>query len=94
MDMFIIRPLAEYGLMRQDVVMGMEVGRLDPLLMLNGPGSDDGNHPVGLCNAVILARPGAEFLKRWMATYEDGFHALYWSYNSVVSSLATSVSYS
>jgi len=29
---------------------------------------------VGLCNAVILAKPGAEFLQRWLAAYKSFSH--------------------
>lgn len=84
-DTFIVRPFAPYGLMRQDVVLGMEAHPLNPALMSYGPGSDDGMHPKGLCNGVIIARPGAEFLRRWMTTYEEAFDSSYWEYNSVVS---------
>ncbi|OZJ06939.1 hypothetical protein BZG36_00117 [Bifiguratus adelaidae] len=37
---------------------------------------------VGLCNAVILARPQAHFLQRWRATYQF-FDQSDWNYHSV-----------
>jgi hypothetical protein len=37
---------------------------------------------AGLCNAVILARPGAPFLARWLARYET-FDNAQWNYHSV-----------
>lgn len=39
--------------------------------------------PKGLCNAVIIARRGAEFLKRWLDSYED-FREDRWTEHSVV----------
>lgn len=36
----------------------------------------------GLCNAVLLAEPGAAFLRRWLAAYRD-FDAEDWSGHSV-----------
>ncbi|KAI8093711.1 uncharacterized protein BX664DRAFT_278838 [Halteromyces radiatus] len=38
---------------------------------------------VGLCNAVILARPQARFLQRWQETYRT-FDQKDWNYHSVV----------
>ena len=48
-------------------------------------------HPVvmgmeagtGLCNAVIMAKPNADFIRRWQHSYED-FDASRWNYHSVV----------
>lgn len=37
---------------------------------------------VGLCNAVILARAGTDFLRRWLAAY-DGFQPAQWNRHSV-----------
>ncbi|KAI8060993.1 nucleotide-diphospho-sugar transferase [Gongronella butleri] len=38
---------------------------------------------VGLCNAVILSRPGARFLQRWIQTYRT-FNMKDWNYHSVI----------
>jgi hypothetical protein len=37
---------------------------------------------VGLCNAVILAQPGAALLRRWLAAYTT-FDAAFWNRHSV-----------
>ncbi|KAJ9090946.1 hypothetical protein QFC20_007776 [Naganishia adeliensis] len=39
--------------------------------------------PEGLCNGVIIAQNGSEFLKRWRATYET-FNSENWAGHSVV----------
>jgi hypothetical protein len=39
-------------------------------------------HGVGLCNAVILARPGARFLMRWREAYRS-FDGREWNMHSV-----------
>ncbi|KAI8390850.1 uncharacterized protein BYT42DRAFT_601838 [Radiomyces spectabilis] len=38
---------------------------------------------VGLCNAMVMARPNARFLQRWYATYRS-FDSSDWNYHSVV----------
>lgn len=38
---------------------------------------------VGLCNAVIMSRPGAPFLKRWREQYRS-FDGSRWNYHSVI----------
>ena len=38
---------------------------------------------TGLCNAVIMARPGADFLTRWQSHYRD-FNGERWNHHSVV----------
>ncbi|KAL0076615.1 hypothetical protein F4703DRAFT_1743529 [Phycomyces blakesleeanus] len=38
---------------------------------------------VGLCNAMIMARPNAHFLQRWYATYSS-FEEKDWNFHSVV----------
>lgn len=38
---------------------------------------------VGLCNAMIMARPNAPFLQRWYATYAT-FDYSAWNYHSVI----------
>ena len=66
--------------MQYDTVMALEAKALS---FLRKPFSDDEMDPKGLCNAVIIARPGAEFLKRWLATYDE-FSEWYWTQHSVV----------
>ncbi|RSH82224.1 hypothetical protein EHS25_005934 [Saitozyma podzolica] len=78
-DTFVLRPFADYSLMLHDVVMGMEARQLNFLRL---PMSDDEMDPTGLCNAIIIARKGAEFLHRWMDTY-DGFVEKHWAEHSV-----------
>jgi hypothetical protein len=84
-DTFVLRPFADYSLMLHDVVMGMEARQLNFLRL---PMSDDEMDPTGLCNAIIIARKGAEFLHRWMDTY-DGFVEKHWAEHSVVSGTST-----
>lgn len=43
----------------------------------------EGGNRWGLCNAVIIARPGAAFIKRWIASYAD-FGAGEWNTHSVI----------
>ncbi|WRT66215.1 uncharacterized protein IL334_003168 [Kwoniella shivajii] len=78
-DTFVLCPFASFNLLRQDVVLGMEA---HGLTFLRGMGSDDEMEPKGLCNAVIIARKGAEFLNRWLASYE-GFRGDRWTEHSV-----------
>ncbi|WWC61705.1 uncharacterized protein I303_104290 [Kwoniella dejecticola CBS 10117] len=78
-DTFVLRPFATHGLMRQDVVLGMEA---HGLTYLRGIGGDEEMNPKGLCNAVIVARKGAEFIDRWLTSYE-GFRGDKWTEHSV-----------
>ena len=80
-DTFVLRPFAEQSLMLHDTVMGMEARHLS---FFRKPMSDDEMAPKGLCNAVIIARKGAEYLKIWLESYE-GFNEDKWSEHSVVS---------
>ena len=43
----------------------------------------EGGNRYGLCNAVVLAKPGSRFIARWLAAY-DGFAEQDWNYHSVV----------
>jgi len=43
----------------------------------------EGGDRHGLCNAVIIARQDASFLRRWIESYR-GFSAAEWNYHSVV----------
>ncbi|MDQ8706965.1 glycosyltransferase [Streptomyces sp. LHD-70] len=56
MDILCVRPFDD--LLDAGVVLGEQAGTVDGKLTIDG-----------LCNAVILARPGAPFLRRWL----DGF---------------------
>ncbi len=38
---------------------------------------------TGLCNAVIMAKPGAQFIHEWQKSYVD-FDAKKWNYHSVI----------
>ncbi|WVW83730.1 hypothetical protein I302_105751 [Kwoniella bestiolae CBS 10118] len=78
-DTFVLRSFSSYNLLRQDVVLGMEA---HGLTFLRGPGGDDEMQPKGLCNAVIIARKGTEFLDRWLGSYE-GFRGDRWTEHSV-----------
>ena len=79
-DAFILQPFADHSLLRYDTVMGMEAHDL------SFPRSfrpDDEMAPKGLCNAVIIAKKGAEFLQRWLESYEE-FREDQWTEHSVV----------
>ena len=43
----------------------------------------EGGNRYGLCNAIVLAKPGSRFIARWLAEY-DGFAEQDWNYHSVV----------
>ncbi|WVQ82214.1 hypothetical protein IAT38_004342 [Cryptococcus sp. DSM 104549] len=78
-DTFILRPFAPFSLLQHDTVLALEA---HGLTFLRPPGSDDEMKPKGLCNAVIVARKGAEFLERWLGSYE-GFREDKWTEHSV-----------
>jgi mannosyltransferase OCH1-like enzyme len=84
-DTFVLRPFADrhtgLDLMQYDTVLGMEARALE---VAHGPRSDDEMRPKGLCNAVIVARPGADFLQLWLQSY-DTFRDSKWTEHSVVS---------
>ncbi|KAL7421719.1 hypothetical protein Q5752_003490 [Cryptotrichosporon argae] len=77
-DTFVLRPFAPHALMMHDVVLGLEASALKVRL----PMGDDEMRPKGLCNAVIVARPGAAFLRLWLASY-DSFDERRWADHSV-----------
>ncbi len=57
------------------------INPLDPLMERDFVmGMESG---TGLCNAVIMARPGAEFLRRWQSSYVS-FNGERWNHHSVV----------
>jgi len=43
----------------------------------------EGGNRAGLCNAIIMARPGATFINRWIASYA-GFTEGEWNTHSVI----------
>ena len=44
---------------------------------------NEGGNRWGLCNAVIMARPKAKFIKTWLESYKN-FKASEWNYHSVI----------
>lgn len=78
-DTIILRPFRDAALMMQDTVLAMEAKHLS---VAHGRASDDEMTPKGLCNAIIVARPGSTFVKRWLETYE-AFDDKQWADHSV-----------
>ncbi|WOO76631.1 uncharacterized protein LOC62_01G000258 [Vanrija pseudolonga] len=70
-DTFVLRPFTR--LYDYDTVLGMEAAANEA----------DDMAPKGLCNAVIIARPDAPFITRWLASY-DTFDESQWADHSVV----------
>lgn len=77
-DTFVLRSFSSASLLQYDTVLALEAHGLTFLRKL-----DDEMRPKGLCNAVIIARRGAEFLRRWLDSYE-GFREDKWTEHSVV----------
>jgi len=73
-DTFVLRDFGAMGLRELDMVMGMEaspeVARTEW-------------QPAGLCNAIIMSRPGSAFLRRWWDSYRT-FKDRRWNDHSVV----------
>jgi hypothetical protein len=66
------------------VYLDLDVISLNPLTPLLGQECVMGMEPgTGLCNAVILARPGVAFIRRWREEYRN-FDSKRWNYHSVV----------
>ena len=80
-DTFVLRPFAPLSLYSYDTVLGMEARILN---FFRGPRSDNEMDPKGLCNAIIISRPNAVFVDRWLESYE-GFDETKWTEHSVVS---------
>ncbi|KAJ9098458.1 hypothetical protein QFC19_006325 [Naganishia cerealis] len=70
-DTIILRSFRDAALMMQDTVLAMEAKHLS---ISHGRASDDEMTPKGLCNAIIVARPGSTFIKRWLDSYEAFDH--------------------
>jgi hypothetical protein len=66
------------------VYLDLDVICINPLKPLMDREFVMGMEPgTGLCNAVILSRPGAEFLTRWQSHYRS-FKSDLWNHHSVV----------
>lgn len=70
------------------IYLDMDVISLRPFDTLRGCHRDvvlghEGGSRHGLCNAVILARPNAAFLARWIGSY-GSFSPKQWNYHSVL----------
>ena len=70
------------------IYLDSDVYALRPFDKLLGGARDtimghEGGNRYGLCNAVVLAKPGSHFISRWLDEYE-GFAAQDWNYHSVV----------
>ncbi|POR33391.1 Uncharacterized protein TPAR_06424 [Tolypocladium paradoxum] len=44
----------------------------------------EGGNRLGLCNAIIAARPNSTFVRRWLATYDGADLNREWNYHSVL----------
>ena len=82
-DTFILRDFHSMSLFQYDTVLGMEARILN---FFRGPKSDDEMDPKGLCNAIIVSRPNATFVRRWLDSYE-AFDENQWTEHSVVRAL-------
>lgn len=80
-DTIILKPFKTESLLMQDAVMGMQAKNLR---FTHGYQSDTEMEPEGLCNAIILAKKGSEFLRKWLDAYET-FRDNKWAEHSVVS---------
>lgn len=79
-DVIRLEMLDQYG----GIYLDLDVISLNPFRPLQDHDFVMGMEPgTGLCNAVILAKPGAEFLARWKEHYRD-FDGSRWNYHSVV----------
>jgi len=79
-DVIRLDMLVRYG----GVYLDTDVICVNPLQPLMGHPCVMGMEPgAGLCNGVILAEPGCEFLRLWQAEYRD-FDTERWQYHSVV----------
>jgi hypothetical protein len=78
-DVIRLEALERFG----GVYLDLDVVSLNPLAPLYSRDCVMGMEPgSGLCNAVILARPGAGFIRRWREAYRS-FDCRRWNYHSV-----------
>ena len=79
-DVIRLDVLRRYG----GIYLDLDVVSLNPFDPLLDRGCVMGIEPgTGLCNAVILAPPGADFISRWQEHYRN-FDGKRWNYHSVV----------
>ena len=93
-DVWRLKKLLESGgiYLDTDVICNRPLGRLTKNSVVLGE-EKTGGKMVGLCNAAILAEPGANFLKRWLDGYDpakslwrglrSSGHDLYWTELSI-----------
>ncbi|KAI8362732.1 hypothetical protein EDC96DRAFT_553735 [Choanephora cucurbitarum] len=82
-DVVRLQVLQEYGGIYFDLDV-ISLKSLDHLLNREFIMAQEGiNGAVGLCNAMIMARPHSRFLQRWYATYAS-FDYKDWNYHSVI----------
>ncbi|KAF7724567.1 hypothetical protein EC973_000875 [Apophysomyces ossiformis] len=82
-DVIRLEVLQQYGGIYLDLDV-ISLKPIDHLLRYEFAMAQEGKGgAMGLCNAMILARPNARFLQRWYATYET-FDSNDWNYHSVV----------
>jgi len=80
LDVFVVRNFD--SLLNLDVVLGQEA-RPRPTFSRR-PGSESVDEPVGLCNAIILAKPFAPFITRWLSSYRSFNHHRWADHSSVI----------
>lgn len=80
LDVFVVRNFD--SLLNLDVVLGQEA-RPRPTFSRR-PGSESVDEPVGLCNAIILAKPFAPFITRWLSSYRNFNHHRWADHSSVI----------
>lgn len=80
LDVFVVRNFD--SLLNLDVVLGQEA-RPRPTFSRR-PGSESVDEPVGLCNAVILAKPFSPFITRWLSSYRNFNHHRWADHSSVI----------
>ncbi|EFP80669.2 uncharacterized protein PGTG_06625 [Puccinia graminis f. sp. tritici CRL 75-36-700-3] len=80
LDVFVVRNFD--SLLNLEVVLGQEA-RPRPTFSRR-PGSESVDEPVGLCNAIILAKPFAPFITRWLSSYRSFNHHRWADHSSVI----------
>jgi len=79
-DVIRMQMLQQFG----GVYLDLDMICINPLKPLMNKEFVMGMEPgTGLCNAVIMARPGAKFLTRWQSHYHN-FNGEHWNQHSVI----------
>lgn len=87
-DVIRLRVLLKYG----GIYLDMDVISLKPfddLLTITSPkrrvimGQEGEGGRIGLCNAVIIAAPNSEVIRKWLSAYST-FDSSQWNYHSVI----------